>query len=179
MQRRSAVKSLALSFGGLLSLPAWASGWTPESIGLIPNVPADQESFLGEIVETLIPQTNTPGAKALNVHRFALRMIRDCYDPQASTTLQQGLALTDSTAQQAYSKLFVDCEATQRADVLARLTNSTDPTAKPFVDMIKGLTIQGYTNSEFYMTTIQKFNMAPGYYHGCVPVQSVPLGAGH
>jgi hypothetical protein len=178
MQRRSAVKSLALTVGGLLSLPAWASGWTPKSLGHISIVPPDQETLLGTIVDTIIPETTTPGAKALKVHQFALRMIQDCYEPQASVVLQQGLDLTESIAQQTYSKSFADCDATQRADVLNRLSSSTDPAAKPFIDMIKRLTIQGYMNSEYYMVNVQKYTMAPGFYHGCVPVQAVAVGGG-
>lgn len=170
MQRRTALKSLAVTLGGLAGLPAWASNWTAQSLGPIATVSIDDETLLGDIVETFIPETATPGAKSLNVHRFALRMINDCYPTMAKTTLQQGLALTETTAQQAYSKPFSSCDATQRKDVLAKLSASTDPAGKPFVDMIKRLTIQGYTNSEYYMVNIQKFNMAPGYYHGCVPV---------
>jgi hypothetical protein len=175
MQRRSALKNLAVGLGGLVSLPAWASSWTPESIGKTSLVTLDEESLLGEIVETFIPETDTPGAKSLKVHQFALRMINDCYGEQAQTTLKQGLALTDATAQQAYSKSFADCDTAQRKDVLTRMGASTDPVGKQFVNMIKRLTIQGYTNSEYYMVNVQKFNMAPGFYHGCVPVQKLAV----
>jgi len=175
MQRRSVLKNLAIGVGGLVSLPAWASGWTPESIGRVSTVALNEEALLGELVETFIPQTDTPGAKALGVHQFALRMIRDCYDPSAQTLLQQGLALMDSTAQQTHGKGFMECDATQRKDVLTRLAASTDPVGKPFVDMVKGLTIRGYTNSEFYLVNVQKYVMAPGFYHGCVPVQKIAV----
>jgi len=45
--------------------------------------------------------------------------------------------------------------------------------AKQFADFIKNLTIRGYTNSEYFMVNMLKFNMAPGYYHGCVPISQV------
>jgi len=170
MQRRTALKGLAITLGGLAGLPAWASNWTAKSLGPMAMVSVDDEALLGDIVETFIPETTTPGAKSLNVHRFALRMINDCYPETAKTTLQQGMALTETTAQQTYRKGFPSCDTTQRKDVLAKLSASTDPAGKAFVDMIKRLTIQGYTNSEYYIVNIQKFNMAPGYYHGCVPV---------
>ncbi|GAB4025295.1 gluconate 2-dehydrogenase subunit 3 family protein [Spirosoma gilvum] len=171
MQRRSVLKNLAVTVGGLVSLPAWASGWTPESLGSVAIVSVDEETLLGEIVETFIPQTTTPGAKTLKVHQFALRMIRDCYGLPAQTTLQQGLALVDTTAQQTYTRSFVDCDPTQRLAILTQLSTSTDPAGKLFVDMAKRLTIQGYMNSEYYLVNVEKFNMAPGFYHGCVPVQ--------
>lgn len=173
MQRRSLLKGLALTVGGLVALPAWAAGWTPQSLGPVAFATADDEALLGDIVGTIIPETTTPGAKSLNVHQFAMRMIRDCYDQTAQTTLQQGLALTESTAQQTYGKAFAALDASQRKAVLTGLTTATDPAGKAFMDLIKRLTIQGYTNSEFYLVNVQRFNMAPGYYHGCVPVASL------
>jgi len=178
MQRRSVLKNLAVTFTGLVSLPTWASSWTPNSLGPISTLAVDDEALLGEIVETFIPETTTPGAKSLKVHQFAMRMIRDCYGEPAQTTLQQGLALTDSTAQQTYSKAFIDCDTSQRMDILTKLAASTDLAGKPFIDMVKGLTIQGYRNSEYYLVNVEKFNMAPGFYHGCVPVPKLAVNAG-
>lgn len=169
MKRRSVLKNLTVAFGGLASLPAWASGWTPESIGTFTAVSPDNENLLAEIVETIIPETTTPGAKSLKVHQFALRMINDCYGETAQTTLKQGLTKTDEMAQQAYSKGFVACDAKQRMDIFQKMTN--DPAAKSFAQMIKNLTIRGYTNSEYYMTNVLNYSMAPGFYHGCVPVK--------
>lgn len=172
MQRRSALKNLAMAMGGLVSLPAWANGWTPESIGTNTLLSADQVSLLGDIVETIIPETNTPGAKSLNVHQFALRVINDCYGEPAKTTLTKGLAAVEETAQQTYAKAFAAGDATQRKDVLARLAASADEESKRFAGMIKSLTIQGYMNSEYYLTNVAKYVMAPGFYHGCVPVKT-------
>ncbi|GAB3947677.1 hypothetical protein GCM10028805_20370 [Spirosoma harenae] len=178
MQRRTLLKNLAVTFGGMASLPAWASSWTPESIGSVAIVSVDEETLLGEIVETYIPETTTPGAKSLKIHQFALRMIRDCYDATAQTTLQQGLVLVDSSAQQAFNKAFTDCDKQQRLTVLSQLAASTDSIGKPFVDMTKKLTIWGYTNSEHYLVNVAKYTMAPGFYHGCVPVQKLAENGG-
>jgi Gluconate 2-dehydrogenase subunit 3 len=175
MQRRSLLKSLALS---VVTLPAWASGWTPTSLGHISFGSVDDEALLGDIVDTIIPETSTPGAKSLKVHQFAMRMIRDCYGEPAQTTLKQGLTLTETTAKQLYDKPFAACNPAQRKDILAGLAVSPDPVAKSFVDLIKRLTIQGYTSSEYYMVNVQKFNMAPGYYHGCVPVEKLAATGG-
>ncbi len=157
--------------GGLVSLPSWASGWTPESLGKTTGVTPSEEDLLAEIVETYIPETTTPGAKSLKVHQFVLRMIQDCYGEPAQTTIKQGLQLTDQAATQLYTKAFMSCDPAQRKDVLTRMAASEDQIGRQFVGMTKGLTIQGYTNSEYYLTNVAKFNMAPGFYHGCVPVK--------
>ncbi len=160
-----------MAVGGLMSLPTWASGWTPESIGQASNLSLEEDGLLAEIVETIIPETATPGAKSLKVHQFAMRMINDCYGAEAQKTLKQGLTITDVAAKQTYNKPFVECDKTQRMDLLNKMVGSTNQPAKQFVNMIKNLTIQGYQNSEYVMVYIQKYNMAPGFYHGCVPVK--------
>ncbi|WP_259016921.1 gluconate 2-dehydrogenase subunit 3 family protein [Emticicia fluvialis] len=172
MQRRNAIKNLSLAFGGLVSLPSWASGWTPESIGTTSNLPFDDEALLGEIVETIIPETSTPGAKSLKVHQFALRMINDCYGEAAQKNLKDGLKATEALAQQTYQKSFTTLDSNQKKALFTQMLNSSDTTSKTFANTIKRLTIQGYTNSEFYMVNVIKFNMAPGFYHGCVPVKA-------
>ncbi|MBB3836780.1 hypothetical protein FHS57_000762 [Runella defluvii] len=169
MQRRSALKSLTAAVGGLMSLPSWAQAWTPETVKGPTLLTMAEEDTLAEIVETIIPETSTPGAKSLKVHQFALRMINDCYGENAQKNLKKGLADTNSAAQQAYSKSFAACDGKQRLELLKKLADNAD--TKPFVSMIKNLTIQGYQNSEYVMVNIQKYNMAPGFYHGCVPVK--------
>ena len=178
MQRRSALKNLAITVGGLVSLPAWASGWTPNTIGHVSGIALDDETLLGEIVETFIPETATPGAKSLKVHQFVMRMVRDCYDKPAQDTLQQGFLLTETTAQEAFGQTFAACDATRRMEVLSKLATSADPIGKAFVDLTKRLTIQGYTNSEYYLLNVAKFNMVPGFYHGCVPVSKLATNSG-
>ncbi|MCK8490555.1 gluconate 2-dehydrogenase subunit 3 family protein [Spirosoma sp. RP8] len=175
MQRRSALKNLAMTLGSLASLPAWASGWTPDSLGTVSTLSISEEALLGDIVETFIPTTTTPGAKSLNVHLFVMRMVKDCYGEPAQATLQKGIALLEETAQQTYSKPFSEGDAAQRMDLLAKLSALTDPAGQAFVSMVKKLTIQGYMNSEYYLVNVEKFNMAPGFYHGCVPVPKLAV----
>ncbi len=172
MQRRSAIKNLTVAVGGLMSLPSWAKGWNPESVQGSSMLSLAEEDTLAEIVETIIPETATPGAKSLKVHQFAMRMINDCYGEAAQKNLKQGLAATDTAAKQAYSKAFAACDGKQRLELLKKMADAAD--TKPFVSMIKNLTIQGYQNSEYVMVNIQKYNMAPGFYHGCVPVAPRP-----
>jgi hypothetical protein len=172
MQRRNAIKNLSVAFGSLVALPSWATSWTPDSIGKTSNLSYNDEELLGEIVETIIPENATPGAKSLKVHQFAMRMINDCYGEAQQKTFKDGLKKTEELAQQTHQKSFVALDATQKKDQINKMLDSSDSTSKQFANMIKRLTIQGYTNSEFYMTNVLKFNMAPGFYHGCVPVKA-------
>jgi hypothetical protein len=172
MKRRSAVKNLGMTFVGLVSLPAWALGWTPESIGQPGILPVTDENLLAEIVETIIPETDTPGAKSLKVHQFVMRMVNDCYGELEQESLKQGILKTNQLAEQAFNKPFAACDAPQRTKVFTLMSNSADPAVKQFADMIKNLTIQGYMNTEYVLVHLNDYKMAPGFYHGCVPIKA-------
>ena len=169
MERRLALKNLSAAFGGLITLPAWANNWTPESLGISNSISANDSSLLAEIVETIIPETKTPGAKSLKVHQFTMRMIDDCFGEKAQNLMQQGFINTNAIAQKLYNKHFEACDKTQKMNAIIQLRDS-DENSKQFTTLVKRLTIQGYTNSEYYMTHVLKYTMAPGFYHGCVPI---------
>jgi Ca2+-binding EF-hand superfamily protein len=171
MQRRSAIKNIALTIGGAMILPSWANAWDRESLQNSRFISPSQDAFLAEIVETIIPKTNTPGAKDLNVHQFVQRMVKDCYDKKAQETFSKGFDLVDTSTKSNFSKMFLECDAKQRLEVLNKMSKSENSDEKNFVQLVKGLTIQGYLKSEYVMTNIKKYEFAPARYHGCVPVK--------
>lgn len=161
---------MALVATGLLALPAWANAWTKKS--LVTNqvlLNAAQAETLTELVDTLIPTSDTPGAKALNVPDFVQKMLADCYEPAVQQRAKEGLAATDEIAKVNFGQAFVACDTTQRLAVLGKLQASAEANQKEFFALIKNLTIQGYTTSEYVMTKFLNYNMIPGHYYGCVP----------
>lgn len=175
---------MAGAVGGLISLPAWTNAWTADTARQYPKfLSLSQDELLAEIVETIIPATDTPGvdspgAKALNVHQFIQKMVADCYDAKGQETLRKGLEATDELARKSYEKPFAKIDAPQRLALLTQLSQSTEPTQKAFYSLVKNLTIRGYMNSEYVMTNLTHYEMIPGRYHGCVPVvaKATPQG---
>lgn len=162
---------MAVAAGALISLPGWAKGWTTETVQLTHNfLSRSQDDLLATIAETIIPATDTPGAKALNVHQFIQKIVVDCYDTPAQETVRKGLATVDEQAQKTFGKPFAEGDTAQRTALLMQLSQSTDPAQKEFYSMVKGLTIRGYMNSEYVMTNLTHYQMIPGHYYGCVPV---------
>ncbi|WP_460909498.1 gluconate 2-dehydrogenase subunit 3 family protein [Spirosoma areae] len=165
---------MAGAVGGLISLPAWANGWTSESVRSTGQLLVQsQADVLAEMVETLIPATDTPGAKALNIHQFIQKMVTDCYELNAQDTLRNGLNALDGLAQTAFGKPFVQGDAAQRTALLTQLAQDT--THKDFYALVKNLTIRGYMSSEYVMTNLTHYEFIPGRYHGCVPVNEKPV----
>ena len=171
MKRRHAVKSLATSLGALLTLPAWANSWTPQSVALSsPFFNAPHEDLLIDIVSTIIPEGDKPGAKSLGVPNFIQKMVVDCFEKKAQEDFKIGLDTIEKNAQQAYNQSFIKLTAAQKEEILRGLSNSEDILQKEFFKAIKNLTIQGYTTSEYVMVNYYKYEMAPGHFYGCVPV---------
>jgi Gluconate 2-dehydrogenase subunit 3 len=171
MERRKAIKGIALSMGSLISLPTWASGWNTSTIGTTFTQPIGGEALLAELVETIIPTTNTLGAKGLGVHQFIQKMLMDCYEKTVQADFEKNLANIDPLSIKTFGKPFVEGDATQRITVLQSLAKSEDKDTKDFYKTLRGLTLQGYTSSEYYMTRFTDYEMAPARYYGCVPVK--------
>lgn len=171
MKRRVALKSMALAVGGLVALPAWAHGWNEASIQSVqPYLTAGQEALLAEVVETILPATNTPGAKDLKLHTFVQKMLADCYEPDVQQNITKGLETAEQLAKQTYGKSFAACDTPQREEVLTRMEISIDQNWSSFYKLVKELTLQGYLTSEYYLTNHTNYKMAPGHFYGCVPV---------
>lgn len=168
MKRRSVIKSLALGFGSLGIAPAWANGWTSQTVQAFAFLPPNENALLAEVTETIIPETTTAGAKSMKIHDFVQRMVYDCYGDDAIQLLKQGLVTIDQKAQEAHKQPFIQCDKMQRQVVLS--TMMADEQTKGFAQQLKDLTVWGYTTSEFFMNTYTEYNMAPGFYKGCVPV---------
>ena len=171
MERRTAIKGLALSLGSLVSLPAWASGWNPATIGTTLKPTIGNEALLAELVETIIPTTDTLGAKGLGVHKFIQTMLADCFDKKAQDSFDKKLGEIDPLSMKTYEKPFAACDATQRLSLLQTLAQSPDKETVGFYRTLRGLTVQGYTSSEYYMTRFTDYEMAPARFYGCVPVK--------
>ncbi len=171
MQRRTALKNVAATMGALVALPAWASGWNGQKIMKATLLSPAEDNLLAEVVETIIPTTDTPGAKELGVHRFVEKMVADCYDKKAQASLVAGLAALDPQSQQTFKKSFAEGTPAQRIHILEGMELSDDPSRKAFFGMVKSLTIQGYMSSEYVMTNLTKYELVPGRFHGCVPVK--------
>lgn len=152
-------------------MPAWARGWNQATVAGTPAfLTVSQQAMLVELADTLIPATDTPGAKDLKVPDFIQKMLADCYEPEVQKQVAQGLDALNSTAKQAYGKDFAAAEPAQRRELLMKVQALENKEEKEYYDLLKRLTIQGYTTSEYVMVNHMKYNPMPGHYYGCVPV---------
>jgi hypothetical protein len=171
MKRRLLLKSLSASVGALLVMPAWANNWNLQSVGIQTSfLKLEQANLLAEIVGTIIPEGKIQGAKSLGVPVFIEKMIKDCYEKNAQDDFKKGLENVEMLSNGAYNQSFINLSVPQKEALLKKMEVSTDVKQKEFYGLIKNLTIQGYTTSEYVMVNYLKYEMAPGHYYGCVNV---------
>ncbi|MFC0184447.1 Gluconate 2-dehydrogenase subunit 3 [Pseudarcicella hirudinis] len=172
MERRSALKNMAMAAGGLINLPSWANSWDKTTVQNHQlKVSASQEAILAEIVETIIPTTDTPGAKTLGIHQFAMKMVADCYDKIAQDNFRKGINTVEELSKTSFGKSLTECDATQKNKIIQDISESKDADTQSFYKLIKGLTIQGYLKSEYVLSNLLIYELVPARFHGCVPVK--------
>lgn len=174
MHRRTLLKNAILIGGGVLFMPACsnqpgkkAAAWKHLSLS------ATEETLLAEIVETLLPATDTPGAKALELDQFVLMMVDDCYPPDQQVAFIQGLRQTEALAGKLYGRSFSKCPTADRVKVLQALPKQGAATEQ-FYKLLRELTREGYLKSKYVMTELLPYELVPGRYNGYVLLKPQP-----
>jgi hypothetical protein len=173
MNRRDSLKMLAIASGGLISLPAWARGWTPGNLGVITSqFTLAEENTLAAVADTIIPAGNSIGALSVGVDKFLQKLISDCYDKEVQENVKAQLAALEKSAQSAYGTSFGASDQAQRESMLIKLSNSGIKEEKDFFNLMKSETIRGFSTSKEVMVNYLKYKPAPGHYYGCVDVKA-------
>jgi hypothetical protein len=172
MQRRNALQSIALGLGGAFILPNWAQAWTPASIGFDSAYSNAEAETIAALVDTIIPKTDTPGAKELGVHDFLMRMMQDCTKKADQEAFAEGISSLEGFTVAKYGAVFSKTNAENRLAAINEIAAGTDTKLKTTLNTAKRYTIQGYTNSEYFLTNVAKFEFAPARFNGCVDLKS-------
>jgi hypothetical protein len=115
MNRREVLRNVVLAAGGFIALPTWAEAWNPSSVrNLSTFLSGEQEALLTSIVDTIIPTTDTPGAKDLGVPAFIQKMLADCYEKDIQENFIKGLEKTEAIAKDSYLISFGTCTQPKR-----------------------------------------------------------------
>jgi Gluconate 2-dehydrogenase subunit 3 len=177
MNRREALSSVALLLGGtLLGSQAFLSGCKTNNTDLVAFTPEDI-AFLNEVAETILPKTDTPGAKEAKVGEFMTVIVKDCYKPEEAKVFMAGMvALQFKDAKAKIGKAFMEASAAERHTLLVALDaeqkafqEKKKPEELPhYFRMMKELTLWGFFTSEIGATKALRYVAVPGKYEGCI-----------
>lgn len=171
MDRRFALKNLTLSGMGLALSPALLSaleGCTPtyDPGYALQSMRPEQDQLLAQLVDMIIPTTETPGARAAGVNQYIDRILAKVTDPEEVEKFLRGLDMLNDLD-------FLDGSSTQQVETLQSWEKSSDPVEREFFGTLKSMTIYGYYTSKIGASEELKYVHATGFYNGDMPYDEV------
>ena len=192
MQRREALKML-LAGGGMSALPtdlfALFHAAYPAPGYALRTLNPHQNDTVVAMIDQIIPETDTPGAKGARVNEFIDLILTEwAFDDERKGFLD-GLAGVDKRSNELFGKNFVDASPAQRFTLLSAMddslargrvrrgrANNTVPEERDkqlkgeFFKVFKNITVHGYYTSEIGFKQELKLEIIPGAQHGCMPM---------
>jgi hypothetical protein len=172
MHRREVLKLIVAATGcalvgveGALAAPAARPPFSKRDLAM-----------LDEIAETILPRTDTPGAKDAAVGAFIARYSAACYEPAQLRSLRQGIGTLDAAMRTMAGVDFLHASPAQRQSLLVDVDRQARRHAKEpgnpvphYFTLMKQLTLFGFFTSEPGSTRVLRYRPVPGKYKGIVP----------
>lgn len=141
----------------------------------------EQYELVTVISEHIIPETDTPGAKAAGVNQFIDHMLTDWNTEEEKNHFLSSMERVGKVSNSEFQNNFLDLKEADQIHVLELLEkealDNPQPVAnkdlRPFFSMIKEYTIVGYYTSEIGASVELKSNIVPGYFDACMPYNEV------
>ncbi len=187
MNRRKAIQQAAYLLGGAVSAsviagvmsgcqPSGAPDWTPQFLT------PEQAKTIDAIAETILPETDTLGAKSLHLTEFIDLMVKDTFSGYDQLQFPKGLAKLEEECQFFTGGTFLNASPTDREKFLVlheqkglKLQQQTGE--KPFISSIKELVLVGYFTSEYAINELMDYNPLPQKLDGCIETpQKIQVG---
>jgi hypothetical protein len=178
MIRRIALQRIALISGAVgLSLGGYSLFRQYRNPSL-ETIESNME-LLGLLVDAIIPATSTPGAKEANVHKFVSKMVIECSNIRDQNTFADGLSGLMGYTKDRFGKLFSECTAHERNQVLEYFEESELTLSgllgkvqrkilgPSFFHLLKEYTVKGYFTSEIGATISLRYLLVPTKYIPC------------
>jgi hypothetical protein len=148
----------------------------------------EELSVLRDVVEAIIPTTDTPGASAANVHGFIDLMMAHWALPETRTAFRGLLTAINARAREQFASEFVELSTSSQHELVATIdaqafkstlsdvesdvkSRGSARDRHPFV-RLKELVFLGYYQSKIGATAELQFLPVPGSYKACIALSS-------
>ncbi len=180
MNRRKAIGGILAFAGiGIASFTGFNFFYGTSNRGKLKNF----EHLITELAETIIPTTDTPGAKEANVQFFIISFMESCSSNKEFNTFFNGLNDIQKTCLSDYNNIFQKCTNEQKIEVLKNLDTNQDSSSfftkidtkirgRSFFNILKSLTIEGYCSSELGATNLLSYVPVPANYNAITTITS-------
>ncbi len=165
MQRRDWIKTAITGTGAAAAAPlvtriapAVAAQVTSAGPRELQVLDAHQNATVIALTELVIPETDTPGAKAAKVNEYIDLMLHDVA-PDKGHGFIKGLGWLDGRAMSLHGSPFVALDESDQVAILESLDGAEDPGLAPgaeFFARLKRLTVEGYYTSRIGIAELNK-----------------------
>ena len=179
MNRRDALSRVALLVGGsVIGAQAFLTGCkTSTKYGESLNFTPEDIAYLDEIAETILPKTDTPGAKEAKVGEFMTVWVKDCYEEKDQKIFLEGMNKLNEASVQKNGKSLMESTPEQRHELLVGLDKEAKEYSKAkkpedpshYFSLMKQMTLMGFFTSKEGATKALRYVAVPGKYEGCIP----------
>lgn len=174
VSRREVIRTLALACAGVFGGTALSSALAGERE---PNGPVRQGQYFSEsqmrllrdLVEVIIPRTETPGAAETDTHGFIDMLLANGRSPAEARQFLAGLDQLAESVRQHWGAAFPDLSGQDKQEAMGAIANGQPPFEElpgDFFARLKALTVLGYYSSEAGASQELVFLPIPGGYRG-------------
>jgi hypothetical protein len=160
----------------------------PKSGYVLRTLSPHQNATLTVMTDRIIPETDTPGAKAVRVNEFIDLILTEWAHDDERQRFLAGLDDVDKRSNTLFARDFVDVSPAQQDALLSELDQGFaiereelarepyvrhkyyDQLTGNFFGVVKRMTLYGYYTSEVGFTQELRKQIIPGTYHGCTPL---------
>ncbi|WP_214226804.1 gluconate 2-dehydrogenase subunit 3 family protein [Pedobacter sp. B4-66] len=141
---------------------------------------SEHKILLAEVVDCIIPETQSAGAKAAGVHIFIIGILENCASEVEKSNFYKGLEELKRYSINEYGSSFMNCNEKQRDEIITYFENKGEIKAgivgkirkkvlgEPFFSLLKRYTIDGYCNSYLGASRNLKYDKIPHTYEPCI-----------
>ena len=139
--------------------------------------------LIASLAETIIPATDTPGARDTGVHDFIILMIKECTERKTQNKFIEGLKELQHHSIYTWGKLYQHSQPDQQTKTLKRFEKKgklypgiigkaqAKFLGKSFFATLKQYTVEGYCTSKDGATKGLAYLFVPARYEGCTDLQ--------
>jgi hypothetical protein len=176
MKRRKAIKGMVLFALG--SQIVYSCKDKYQAIKSLPlnNLPLSDKdlALIDQLSTNILPLQNIEALKDHTTTPFILTMANDCLSPEDRSKFIKGYQEFDNYVKGKLNKELAALTIEEFQSLMETIQKEIDrENPMPvhfFSSYVRDKNIQYLTSSEYFLTTYRAYEMAPGFYNGCVPL---------
>jgi hypothetical protein len=141
------------------------------------------EEIIAHLVDVIIPETDTPGARSASVHKYIINVMINCTSVNQQNKFLSGIEDLKQYAIDKYEKEFLNCSTIEKNAVLEYFANNSGYSVnilnkinnkflgEPFYSRLRNLTVEGYCLSKLGAMEGLAYDYIPGTYAACIPLK--------